>query len=209
MAEIKEYKVRIVGVRPLILHNVQLADSLNDYTKRINELTAAPAKVKKTEEHQMKLARIEFEGSMYLGPKGEQTMPGENIMRAIRDGGAEQRNGKRLEAVVQVAEDAVPIEYEGPRDVEELFNAKGPGGYVFRFRKQAKPRGQGVVLRTRPRFPEWALSFTLRLVLGAGIGEKNIRDALEDAGQLKGLGDWRPRYGLFVVDTFKEQKRAA
>lgn len=206
MAEIKEFKCRIVGVRPLIVHNVQLADPLNDYTRRISELTAMSSKAKKQEDIQLKLARIEFEGSMYLDENKRQVIPSENILRAIRDGGAEQRNGKKIEACVSLGEDVVPIEYNGPTDIDELFDAKGPLGHIFRFRKQAKPRGQGVVLRTRPRFPEWALSFTVQIVLGAGIGEKNVKDAIEDAGKLKGLGDWRPRYGLFVLDHWSEVK---
>ncbi|XXX79257.1 hypothetical protein WMF30_10825 [Sorangium sp. So ce134] len=206
MAEIKEFKCRIVGVRPLIVHNVQLADPLNDYTRRISELTAMSSKAKKQEDIQLKLARIEFEGSMYLDENKRQVIPSENILRAIRDGGAEQRNGKKIEATVSLGEDVVPIEYDGPTDIDEMFDAKGPLGHIFRFRKQAKPRGQGVVLRTRPRFPKWALSFTVQIVLGAGIGEKNVRDAIEDAGKLKGLGDWRPRYGLFVLDHWSEVK---
>lgn len=206
MAEIKEYSCKIVGVRPLIVHNVQLADPLNDYTRRMAEITSMSAKAKRQEDIQIKLARIEFEGSMYLDERKRQVIPSENILRAIRDGGAEQRNGKKIEACVSLAEDVVPLEYGGPTDIDALFNAKGPLGYTYRFRKQAKPRGQGVVLRTRPRFPEWSLSFTVQIVLGAGIGEKNVRDAIEDAGRLKGLGDWRPRYGLFVVDAWKEAK---
>lgn len=209
MAEIKEYSCKIVGVRPLIVHNVQLADPLNDYTRRMAEITSMSAKAKRQEDIQIKLARIEFEGSMYLDERKRQVIPSENILRAIRDGGAEQRNGKKIEACVSLAEDVVSLEYGGPTDIDALFNEKGPLGYVYRFRKQAKPRGQGVVLRTRPRFPEWSLSFTVQIVLGAGIGEKNVRDAIEDAGRLKGLGDWRPRYGLFVVDAWKEFKGRA
>lgn len=206
MADIKEFKCRIVGVRPLIVHNVQLADPLNDYTRRIGELTAMSSKAKKQEDIQLKIARIEFEGSMYLDENRRQVMPCDNILRAIRDGGAEQRNGKKLEAVVSLVEDLIPIEYKGPTDIDEMFDATGPLGHIYRFRKQAKPRGQGVVLRTRPRFPEWALTFTVQLVLGAGIGEKNVKDAIEDAGRLKGLGDWRPRYGLFVLDRWEDVK---
>lgn len=212
MAEIKAFKARIVGVRPLIVHNVQLADPLNTYTRRIGELTAMNAKAKKQEDVQLKLARIEFEGSMYLDENRRQVMPCDNLLRAIRDGGAEQRNGKKLEAVVNIVEDMVPIQYDGPTDIDDLFNAEGPLGHIYRFRKQAKPRGQGVVMRTRPRFPKWALSFTVELVLGAGIGEKNVKDAIEFAGRLKGLGDWRPRYGLFVLESWEEilpKKRAA
>jgi hypothetical protein len=206
MAEIKEFGCRIVGVRPLIVHNVQLADPLNDYTQRMAELTSMSSKAKRQEDIQIKIARIEFEGSMYLDEHMRQVIPSENILRAIRDGGAEQRNGKKIEAAVSLVEDVVPIEYKGPTDIDEMFDAKGPLGHIFRFRKQAKPRGQGVVMRTRPRFPEWSLSFTVQIVLGAGIGEKNVRDAIEDAGRLKGLGDWRPRYGLFVIDQWKEAK---
>lgn len=54
------------------------------------------------------------------------------------------------------------------------------------------------VMRTRPRFDNWELEF--KLTYATDIIDEDIVDgALELAGQVIGLCDWRPRFGRFTV----------
>jgi hypothetical protein len=57
-------------------------------------------------------------------------------------------------------------------------------------------------MRCRPIFPEWELKFTLHY-LDKVINKKEIEQALEQAGLLIGLSDWRRRFGLFNVVSVK------
>lgn len=208
MQDIVTHKVLIRGIRPLIMHNGQLADPLNPWVKRKQAITKKKASEKNTEENQVELSRLEFIGGMYLGcadKKGNKVpvIPGDNLVRMMRDGAAVVRKGKDFEAAVDVVEEEVPVLYKGPTDPEEMFRLTTKGGdFVHRFRRSVR-QGQVVVQRTRCRFPEWALEFTVEIQPDAGVESDDLRAALEVAGRRKGLGDWHPRYGRFVVEAFE------
>lgn len=61
------------------------------------------------------------------------------------------------------------------------------------------------IVRARPRFDEWELNFEI-LCLDERIIEQVIKDVLTDAGKFIGIGDYRPRYGRFIVTKFKKKK---
>jgi hypothetical protein len=60
------------------------------------------------------------------------------------------------------------------------------------------------ILRCRPRLDDWSLSFTI-LVREERLQPRVIQDILHHAGKFHGIGDFRPRYGLFQVSTFEIQ----
>jgi hypothetical protein len=67
-------------------------------------------------------------------------------------------------------------------------------------------RGCGVnnsrVMRMRPKFPEWALTFEVSYQPEV-VNRSDLEKWLEDAGQLVGLCDFRPRFGRFEVESVK------
>jgi hypothetical protein len=66
------------------------------------------------------------------------------------------------------------------------------------------PSTKGRIMRKRPRFNEWSLTFTIK-VINDFMPAEVIKSALEDAGREGGIGDYRPRYGLFEVTHFHER----
>jgi hypothetical protein len=67
------------------------------------------------------------------------------------------------------------------------------------------PATKGRTLRIRPRFESWELDFTLQL-FNEDMPVEVIKSALDDAGREGGIGDYRPRFGRFIVTSFKEVK---
>lgn len=61
------------------------------------------------------------------------------------------------------------------------------------------------IIRERPRFDKWELSFEFE-VADEQLPTEVIRRILEHAGNRKGIGDYRPRFGRFMVTEFKEIK---
>lgn len=57
------------------------------------------------------------------------------------------------------------------------------------------------ILRCRPRFDDWSLDFTI-LVREQRLQPKVIEEILQHAGRFHGIGDYRPRYGLFKIERF-------
>lgn len=57
------------------------------------------------------------------------------------------------------------------------------------------------VARFRPVFKEWELTFQIE-VMDDRIEEQTLKAILDEAGRTKGIGDWRPRFGRFIVTRF-------
>lgn len=68
------------------------------------------------------------------------------------------------------------------------------------------------VLRCRPRFDQWELIFQI-ILRDERLQPLIVKEILESAGKFVGIGDYRPRYGLFEIVNFEVmdtvQKKAA
>jgi len=57
------------------------------------------------------------------------------------------------------------------------------------------------IMRARPRFDKWSLSFEIENI-DERILPEILEDVLQEAGRYSGIGDCRPRYGRFDVVEF-------
>ena len=57
------------------------------------------------------------------------------------------------------------------------------------------------IFKTRPKFNDWKLSFTITFD-GGRINKETLKSILIEAGQIKGIGDYRPKFGRFEVVKF-------
>lgn len=77
---------------------------------------------------------------------------------------------------------------------------RGDCDYVH---KEYLRRGRAPVLVERPAFKKgWEVEFNL-VVSQDEISPDRLEEILEYAGQLVGIGDWRPRFGRFEIIEFK------
>jgi len=192
--DMKTMAFSITGTAPLIMQSAQLVDPLDEITKQIKKITSK--KTNKTEEDHQRIGDLEFVGSLYMHEEHGPIIPAANIERMLRDAGALTRLGTKVKMGIQMLEDYAPLEYDGPRDVEGLLKDKR-----FRLRR-AVVVSKARVMRERPRFPEWSLTFTV-CYDPAVFNAEQIRDLVASAGQYIGLGTWRPRHGRFEVSASK------
>ena len=68
--------------------------------------------------------------------------------------------------------------------------------------------GRGRQVRHRPHLSDWKLCFAVQLINDNAVPKKVLHDVLVKAGQTVGIGDYRPRYGRFIVTKFQEVKTA-
>jgi hypothetical protein len=192
----KTVRVEIRGIQPLLMKSGRGVDPTDPLVKRIKAITS---KRKKTDSDILQLDRLEFECGLYWDENQARVyVPDFNIVGLIRDGAKANRRGKEMSAGVEPAEERVPLVYDGPKDIDGLYEA----GFVDR--RMVKNKGSGgSVMRVRPRFKAWGLSFSL-LVDDQVATLADVRSALENAGLRVGLGDFRPRFGRFEVVGWKE-----
>lgn len=191
MNGITQIAVTIEGVSPLLMHNKRLADPADPYTKAMKAISG---KRKKTDSDFLELRRLEFEGGMYHDGK-QPYIPGDWIEGAVIDGAKEAKKGKTARAGVVCNEDRIPLVYSGPKDVQKLYDKDFVDSRICVVQRNR-------IVRTRPRFDQWEASFTLSVV-DEVLNPADVETALQKAGLLKGLGDFRPKFGRFVVKHFQ------
>lgn len=189
--------VKIEGTTPLLMHNGQLADPLNDWSRKLKGVTS---KRQKTDDDYMEMAKIEFMGSLYFDKKDGVYMPGDNIATMVRDGGTLKKRGRMVQRGADCPELRIPLIYNGPRTMDALWDVTD-----FRDIRTIKNGSTGGrTPRCRPVFKEWALAFQLWYEPEM-INLADLRQCVEDAGMYVGLGDYRPgspkggRFGRFKL----------
>jgi hypothetical protein len=189
----KTIKVKWTGIRPLVMHNGLMADPTNPLVRRIKEITSKGSK-KLTDADYEERDRLEWDAGLYWDSQDGLIMPSDNIERCIQLGAQKSRIGKDVQAAVFCAAAHVCIEHAGPKDKDKLY---ADPRYTLR-------KGVAVqksrIIRIRPMIPTgWSMTFDIEFDEGI-VNPKNLLKAMTDAGSLVGLGDWRPKFGRFLVE---------
>lgn len=196
----KEIKFTITGLRPLLMHNGQLADPSNEFVISIKRITAKGSK-KMTETDYRQRDRFEWMGGLYWSTHlNTAYIPSDNLERCIMEGARKSRLGKDVTAAVFVTETEIEIKHP-------LLRGKTPDALFdddqkrFVLRKGVKMATGSRIIRVRPQIPTgWSATFTAEYD-DEIIDEKNLIKAVIDAGILVGIGDWRPKFGRFTVEV--------
>ncbi len=190
------FKVTITSLTPLLMHNGQLVDPLNEHAKALKKLSA---KRNKSDADHLEMSRVEWLGSLYYDSDMGPILPAETLESTIKEGAKISKAGKLAAACVVCVEEHYALKYKGPRSVEELM--RDP---KFCDRRAIRVQ-QNRVMRSRPRFNAWSCDFDLSITPGR-INPETVKIALEDAGLYVGIGDYRPKFGRFRVESFEEKK---
>lgn len=183
-----EIKVTLTGVGPMLMHNERLANPLDPISRKMKEITS---KRKKTDDDIDDLARLEFEGGLYWDEDTGPYLPSWNVKRSIQDGAKLNKLGRAIERSLTPLVRSCPLRYQGPRDVEGLYN----GNYHD---TRSVKVGTSKVSRTRPRFDVWAIE--LRCDLATEIlNLAEFEQVARNAGLMVGIGDFRQRFGRYDV----------
>lgn len=184
-----EFRLTLVGTAPLLMHSSRLADPLNPATKALKKVTS---KRTKTDDDHEEIARLEHAGSLYMDPHVGPFVPGENISRCLVDGGKISKQGVKVTRGVFIKTDVNPLSYTGPRTTDGLWRDEN-------FRHMASVKvGTARTMRCRPVFREWTTEAE-GLLDPAVLDLADLDGIATTAGQMIGLGDWRPRFGRFAA----------
>ena len=101
-----------------------------------------------------------------------------------------------IERALSFAELYVPLVYDGPKDIDELYTDK-------RFRSRLSVGvGNKRIMRVRPQFNPWAMSVNGLFIEDAGLNINEFKAIVDLAGLVEGIGDNRVNgYGRFVGEV--------
>ncbi len=186
-----------IGGDKLLMHNGRLANPADPIARA---MAALPKGKKATDADLEQLSNVEYEGGLYLNARKEVVLPGRLLEAVIAEGARASKEGKIALASTYVDLDALLAYEGGPLSVEELVASPD-------HRLTVGVRvGQSKVMRTRPLFRNWSVSFVVELDTGQANPDQ-LQRWIVAAGQTKGIGDWRPRHGRYEVVSFAAMKK--
>lgn len=178
------------GTCDLLVNNPQTADKLNAWTQLIAELTG---KKKRSDEEERQLQRLKWEASLYHDKELGPYLPGVAAWKSIIEAARISRSGKDVERGLVPVTDQMPIQYDGPRDIEGMWNA---GRY--KDVRDANP-AKAKIMVARGKFPlDWSVTFEA-LFDPEMVNERDLRGFAQLAGRIIGIGTYRMRYGRFTA----------
>lgn len=185
--------LELTGTSPLLCHNVQLSDPDNEFAQ---EMKAINSKRKKTEDDRRAVERLEWYGGLYtaIGFPGP-VLPTANLRRCLNEAAKVTRQGKQVERSVMFVALYVPIAYDGPSGIDDLFERKE------HHNRASVKIGTSRIMRVRPCFPTWAIVAEAELIEEV-MDPDDLRRILSRAGIMEGLGDNRRNgYGRFAGEV--------
>lgn len=182
-------EIRIKGTAPLLMHSDKFANPLHPATKLHKELTG---KRKKTDDDHEAIAKSEFLGGCYHDAATGFFIPGQNFDASFWNGAKLQKMGVHWKRGAVVVTDKAKLEFKGPSTPDALWSDQ-------RFVDcRGVKVGQAKIMRYRPIFLEWAT--TVQVAINTDVLDlQEARRAIEDAGKLIGVCEYRPRFGRFEV----------
>lgn len=185
----KTLRVTWKGITPLIMHSCKCVNPLHPIAKELKKYTS---KKNKTEEDLNIISDLEWKAGAYWDDEIGLYIPGENIEATIQNGAKANKKGKDIQKYVDVKDLYIPFNYGENLTLDELVSK-----YEYRDTRPMNVQ-RSKVIRTRPRFDQWNITFTL-VYNEDKIDLDTIVNAIEYAGQYVGLCDSRPKYGKFVA----------
>ena len=134
----------------LLMHNVQLGDPDNEYTRSIAKLNALKSKI--TDEQRAERDYLKWRGGLYYDDEVGPFLPGANLFRSIQQAASLTSNGKDIERGLNVLTDVAPLQYPGPRDIPGMWN-NGTGRFVDRRMAKRRRGSRSTGLASRWNMP--------------------------------------------------------
>ena len=181
-------KFEITGTSPLLMHNPQMVDPECEFNRQIKVLTA---KRKKTDEDLRQIELLEWHGGLYV-QNGVVVEPTSKLRKCLVNTARISKLGKAVERALSFGSLYVPLQYDGPSDIDELSKNK-----LFRSRLSVGI-GTKRVIRVRPQFFPWSMTVDGIFVDDAGLNFDDLVRIVHMAGLVEGIGDNRVNgYGRF------------
>lgn len=175
------FQVRVKGTRPLLQHSPLGMVKARQRGSGIPE----PAD--------------EAENGLYRTTEGTIYEPAQHLLSALRKVGGDYkvpgRGRKTFQGYIFSGVGIQPFQIP-------LLGGENGTAPTYEVDIQSAVIGRARIMRARPRFDRWALEFRLE-ILDPIVTPEIARQLLADAGRFQGLGDYRPLFGLFVVEGWE------
>jgi len=188
------------GTSPLLMNSPE-ADRDSELFRAY---TLLGQKKGKTQDDEARLRALEWEIRIYLDADLGPYIPGRNVKGLLQEAAGKFKKGATVNRSLITVDYRIPLEYDGPRDQEGLWEA----GYRYTTMVKNAGFNAGRVMRCRPMFKDWAL--TVAIAFDPEEIDPDTLALIVERSQRYGLGDFRPEFGAFSASLdLSETKRAS
>lgn len=180
----KEYDVTIEGISPLLMNRFA-EEKAEEVVKRVTGVRVPE----------------EVAVSLYILPDGKIYQPASHVEASMIKAAANFNiTGKGKKTYKDLAKSSIFVEPDAI--IHEIQT------YDIDKRPVVNPVTRGRVIRARPILREWVLNFRIK-VLDDQFPKEVVKNILDYSGSAVGIGDYRPRFGRFIVTKFEQLESAA
>jgi len=180
----KEIRLKLTSTNPLLMNHFTFGASEN---VRPNDVPL------QTQEDLLRIS----EPKTYRDADGNLIVPADNLFRSMISGGAYIKVGKA--SLGKKVASGITL----GSALTLTLNKKPLQKYEVSIMKGVNPSTRGVVALIRPLIPKWEAVITV-IYNNDILTEAQVLDVIAKAGQLVGIGDFRPEkkgtYGTFAVE---------
>lgn len=205
MSTLKQYKIHLKGLSPLIMHCDRIANPLDPMKKKISELTAIK---KKQDEHHIAIARLTWEAAFYFNEDLGIHIPSKVIGGCLKAAAKKFKLGKATKAIMIDCAVGTPLIGYEKKTPEILWTALNKDGTQTNVHAETVVRNGSRVMCYRPIFQKWEIKFGLYLNTEI-LSAKQLEDIITTAGYEYGFCELRPElatgtYGRFELVEITE-----
>jgi hypothetical protein len=188
--------VEIRGLRPLLMSS----------PREVFEAASAKTKTRKSS-HEYDDAE-EAEKRAYRDAQGDLCVPARCLMANLVKASKLYKTKTKSISLKDMLTGSVFIDSGNPKDPDnvKLIGPSGKPLKKYEISRELVVVQRARIVRARPLIKEWGLQFMIKWNPQLyGLSAEQIEQVLNDGGYI-GILDWRPRYGIFKVESFKVQK---
>jgi len=174
-------EVRVKGTKPRLMHRNALPEEADPVIKKRSGMSQEEQKY-----------MVDYEKSKYVTEDGKLYLPAAAVHKCLAESAVNfQIPGRGKKTYKSLVVGSLLVE---PDMIIDEIQEAVPDRRWVRI-KMAR------IVRTRARLDEWALAFRL-IVADDQFPEDALKQILEYGAVTKGLGDYRPVFGRFMVTEF-------
>ncbi len=185
--------VKLTSNGPLLIKSDRLANPMATITKEYKALTS-DARLKKTDEGQMMIARHEYLAGFYDDEDGIR-IPTGNIWKSLVMGARKYKKGKDVEGGVIMIDETAEFKFDGPKNHQKLW--ENPN---FVDARTVVLRGSSRIMCYRPLLKEWEIVTEVAYDPSI-IDLDNLLMYWKTAGVVCRLGTYRTLFGRYSVEA--------
>lgn len=194
---IKSLRIKVNGIKPLLLNNPQTVDPFNKYSKAMKSITAK--RTGKTEDDLLELGNIEVESKLYFDDELGVYVPSRWLTEAICTAafGTVKIGRDKMRGGIFSTEDKVQLTYKGSNKVKTKADIVKNSDFRIRM---GLPQGKVRICKDFPIFHGWSFETSVEYD-DSIIDEASLRRVVEHTSKYVGYGDFRPTFGRALAEV--------